>query len=107
MSTTLRLLLIFASLFANIIVIKRIRKSKLQIDDAVFWLIFSLIILIVAIFPSIIYILADLSGIQSPANLLYLFIIAILLMKTFFMSIKISLLEDKIKKLTQKISLDE
>ena len=107
MSIILRILLILASLLASISVIRKIRKAKLQIDDEVFWVLSSIIILLVAIFPNIIYILADITGVQSPANLLYLLVIAILLMKIFNMSIKISILEDKIKKIVQKISLDE
>ena len=36
MSIILRILLILASLLASISVIRKIRKAKLQIDDAVF-----------------------------------------------------------------------
>jgi hypothetical protein len=107
MSLTLRIMLIAAALIANVSVIRRIRKAKLKIDDAVFWVIFSLIILLIAVYPRIIYFLSDISGVRSPANLLYLLIISVLLVKIFSMSIKISTLEDKFKSLVQKLSLEE
>ncbi len=107
MSMMLRVLLICASLLASVTVIKRVRKAKLQIDDAVFWVLFSISLLLVAVFPRIIYVLAHVSGVQSPANLLYLLIIGVLIVKIFLMSIKISDLESKIKRLVQALVLDE
>lgn len=103
----LRVLLICASLLASVTVIKRVRKAKLQIDDAVFWVLFSISLLLAAVFPRIIYVLAHVSGVQSPANLLYLLIIGVLIVKIFLMSIKISDLESKIKRLVQALVLDE
>lgn len=107
MSIMLRLVLIAASVLACILVIRRIRKSGLQIDDALFWIVFSFVLIILSVFPNIIYKLADLLKAQSPANLLYLIIIGILIFKVFLMSLHISSLEAKIKVLVQETALQK
>ena len=51
MTLTLRILLILSSVLASCTVVRRIRKSKMQIDDAVFWVLFSLVLIVLAVFP--------------------------------------------------------
>ncbi len=107
MSVELRVMLIAASLISLAYVIRKIRKSKMRIDDAVFWIIFSAVLIVLSIFPVIVYKLSELVGTKSPANLIYLIIIAIMLIKIFTMSIRMSALETKLIELTQKVALDE
>ena len=49
----------------------------------------------------------DLLGFVSPINFVYIVIIFLLLVKQFFMSIKISQLDSKVRILTQRIALNE
>lgn len=107
MTIIVRSLLIAFSILTCISVIRRIRKSRMQIDDAVFWVIFSGMLIMLAIFPQIMYILSHITGIQSPANLIFLMIIFVLILKSFSMSVKISILESKIIKLVQEMALKE
>ena len=58
-----------------------------------------------ALFPVVPDTLARLLGIYSTANFLFLFMIFILLMRMFSMSMRISTLEDKIRKLVQELAL--
>ena len=107
MTLTLRVLLITVSVVSTAGVIGRIRKAKMQIEDAVFWVLFSFLLILLAIVPRILYYFTGLLGMQSPANLLFLVVIALLLLKVFSMSIKISLLEEKLKTLAQNEALKE
>ena len=102
MSVMLRILLIVFSVITSIVVIHKIRKAKLRIDDAVFWVCFSM-----AVFPSIVYRLAELTKTQSPANLLYLSIIFILIVKIFLMSLHISNIEEKLAALACDIAISK
>ena len=63
--------------------------------------------ILVAVFPDPMFWLAELLGIQSPANMVFLFVIFILLIKTFNLTLEISQLQYKIQELVQKIALDE
>lgn len=106
MSLTLRIILILAAIALFAFIMRSIRRSKMQIEDAIFWAIISLLILIISIFPGIVYAASDLLGFQAPVNLLYLFFIFILLVKCFQTSRHASQLETKIRELSQQISID-
>lgn len=107
MSVTLRVLLIFMSLLALIYVISRIRHSKMQIEYTLFWIGLSIVMIVMAACPDIVYWFTWKMGIMSPANLVYLFIIGVLLVKVFMMTIEISALENKVNDLVQKIGINE
>lgn len=107
MSGVLRALLICISVITLIIMMKRIRRSKLQIEYAIFWVIFLGILIVLAVFPQIVYFLANLIGIQSPVNMVFLVIIFILMLKCFFLTIEVSQLEYKTQELVQKIALQD
>ena len=107
MSIMLRVVLIILSVLSLLYIIRKIRYSKLQIEYAIFWIIMSILLVIMAVFPQIIYWITLKMGMISAANVVYLFIIAILLIKVFMMTIELSNLENKVKNLVQKIGLDE
>ena len=105
MSIYLRIILVVISMLSMMNVMKRVRRFKLQIENSIFWIIFSLLLILVAVFPDPMFWLAELLGIQSPANMVFLFVI--LLIKTFNLTLEISQLQYKIQELVQKIALDE
>ena len=105
MTVTLRIFLIIASLLTVIWILRKIRKMKVKMEDAIFWLIFSALIIILAIFPEISYWLSKILGIESPANLVFLFVICLLLEKIFTLSIITSQLEEKVSILSAEVAL--
>lgn len=107
MTAILRIGLILISIMSFFVIIRKIRKSKIRIEDGLFWVTFSILLIIFAIFPGIIYLISDLVGAKSPANIVYLIIIGMLLVKLFFMSIHMSLLENKVVNLAQEMALKE
>ena len=84
----IRVCLVLGSLITATYILRRVRLAKVQIEDTIFWLLFSGILLILAIFPGIAYWAAYLLGFQSPINFVYIVIIFLLLAKQFFMSIQ-------------------
>ena len=107
MTAILRIGLILISIMSFFVIVRKIRKSKIRIEDGLFWVVFAIILIIFAIFPRIIYFISDLVGAKSPANIVYLIIIGMLLIKLFFMSIQMSLLENKVVNLAQEMALKE
>ena len=104
--TIIRVCLIIGSLVTAIYVLMRVRRAKVQIEDTIFWLGFSAALLILAIFPGIAYWAANLLGFMSPINFVYIVIIFLLLVKQFFMSIRLSQLDSKVRMLTEQVALD-
>ena len=107
MSTLLRISLVIVSVFTLWYIIRKIRKSQMITKDASFWVLFSAALILFAVFPSIVIYTADLFGIQSPVNGIFLIIIFILLIKVFLLSIKVSKLDSKLTVLTEEIALKE
>ena len=107
MSVVLRIVLVVISLITALWIGTNIRRSKLKIEDSVFWLGFSALLIIISIFPQIIEWGASVLGIQGPQNFLFLVIIFLLIVKLFKMNVKISQLEAKLQTIAQKIAIDK
>ena len=105
MSLPLRIALIVGAAMILAFVLNKIRKSQLFTSDAVFWFLFSACLVVVAIFPQIMFWLTSLLGVESPANLVFLAIIAILIMKMLMYSVEIARLRLSLNQLTQHVAL--
>lgn len=106
MSTTLRIILIAASLATCMYMLVRIRKAQVKIEDSVFWFFFSALLVLMGVFPQIINLGTTLVGVISPVNFVFLVIIFLLITRIFRMSIHISQLESKVQSLVQRYALD-
>ena len=105
MSDTLKALLVVASILTVSWILRKIRKNKVKMEDAIFWIFFAGILLLLAIFPEISYELCRIFGIMSPSNLVFLVIIFLFVEKIFTLSIIVSQLEDKIGVLSAEVAL--
>lgn len=103
----LRCLLVLGSLFTAVFILRRVRKAQVQIEDTIFWLVFAAGLLLLSIFPQAAFWLSRALGFQSPINLVYLLIIFVLLVKQFFITIRISQMDSKLRSLAQKVALNE
>ena len=99
----LRIVLILMSLLILIYVLYKIRKSKLNITDSIYWVIFSGLLLILSLFPQIPYFFSRLLGIEAPFSFLLLFFIGMISLKQFW----ISQWQQKTNQMAQKIAMDE
>lgn len=107
MSLVLRILLIVVAVLSCIFVLRKIRKSQMRIEDTLFWLVISVGVLILGIFPQIAYWLSEVIGIMSPVNLVFLVFVFLLLFKVFILTVQVSQQQEKIKNLTQHIAIQE
>ena len=99
MTVILRWVLIIVSILLTFFVLRKIRQSKVKIEDSIFWVMFG-------IFPGLADILSDFVGTYSTSNFIFMFVIFILLVKVFFLSLKISQLESRVTELIQQMALD-
>lgn len=106
MSIALRGCLTAASLLTTILMLQKIRKSKIQIEDSIFWVVFSGILIVFSIFPSVAYRISDLVGTQSASNFIFMLVIFLLLVKVFSMTVRMSRLEMQLRELVQQMALD-
>lgn len=107
LSPLFRILLMVVSCGTVSFFLRQIRKTKVQIRDVVFWILFSGVLIILSIFPQILSVLSTFLGIQSPANLLFLVIIFLLLVHQFSLTIRLSATESKLNELGRKYALEK
>lgn len=106
-SLSFRIALILVSIITAVFFVKKIRNSKLQIEYSIYWLLFAGVVILLSLFPELTVLGANLLGIYSSTNFVFLVILFALILKIFYMTIEISNLEYKIKELSQKIAIDE
>lgn len=106
MSATLRIILIVVPVMTCLWILRRIRKAQVKIEDSVFWFLFSTVLVLMGVFPRLVIIGAEVAGVQSSVNFVFLSIIFILIIKLFRMSVRISQLESKVQMFAQRYALD-
>ena len=95
MPVMLRSVLVIASVLTTLLIMRKIRKGKMMIEDSLFWIGFSFMLILFSIFPQIVFKMSDLVGTQSASNFI------------FQMSMKISQMEAKFKDLVVRMAIDE
>ena len=106
MSIMLRVILIIASVINCVWILQQIRRAKVKIEDSVFWLLFSGVLIFISVFPKVVEWGTKITGVQSPVNFVFLAIIFILILKIFRMTVRISQLENKIQTFAQRYALN-
>jgi hypothetical protein len=106
-SAEIRIVLFLGAVFTLLYFAQHIRKGRMQIDYAVYWVVFSAALLFFSIFPGVAVWVADLLHVQSPVNLVFLVISFVLILKLFTTTQKISKLNQQVTELTQHIALLE
>lgn len=105
MSIELRVVLLFAAAFSIGWIITRIRKAKVRLEDTFFWVVMSVVLLVLGLFPGVSYWLSSMLGVISPANLVFFIMICLLFEKLLTMSIMHSQMQDKYVTMAAEMAL--
>lgn len=106
MTVILRGVLIVVSVLLAFFVLRKIRQSKVKIEDSIFWVLFALFMVVFSVFPGVADLLSGLVGTYSTSNFIFMLVIFVLLVKVFFLSVKISQMESRITKLVQLLAIE-
>lgn len=107
MTVTLRIVLIFVSLVTLLFVMRKVRSSKIRLEDSMAWILFSGVLFALSVFPGIFDFLAELAGVYSTVNFVFLFFIFVLLVLCFNLNMRVSQADTKIKELTQLLAIEK
>lgn len=101
----LQIILFLFSILFFMIILFFIKKSKISLDLASVWVLWGCGLILISIFPNIVEFTSNILGIKTTINALYLIMIFILYCLVFYLFLKISILEDKLRSLIQIIAL--
>ncbi len=107
MTPLLRIEMILIAIAMIAIVIFSVNRKKMRIQYSLVWILFSVVLLIIAIFPGIVFLLCDILDIKTPSNLIYLIGILSLFLFAFSQTIILSKQSERIQFLLQFISLEK
>ena len=107
MSIYLRIALIVFSLVTAVFTLLKVRKSKMRIEDSLFWICCSIVLVVISVFPQIPTFFSRLLGVQSPSNFIFLCMIFVLLLKVFTQSLKLSETENRLNDLIIRYGVDK
>lgn len=107
MTLYLRIFLVIGALAVLVIMLRKIRKSEIQVSDSIFWFFFAGSFVLLAMFPQIAFFFSEILGFESPANFVFLYVIAVLIMREFSLTVKVARLRLKVTALAQEVALRE
>lgn len=107
MSLTLRVILVVCSILAFILVVRKIKQSKLKVKDCIIWIIGSILLIFMSIFSNVVTWVSEQLGFMAPVNFVFFVMIVFLLVEAFTHNMTVSLLNEKIKNLNHYIALKE
>ena len=105
MSTTLKITLIILLLFQLFLIMNRVKRKKMTMKYASFWIFLIITMSIVALFPTIIFKLSELMGFEKASNMMFLMGFFFLFYVSFIITTSISTQNEKIKSLIQEVSM--
>ena len=89
------------------LILRKIRKAEVTIADSTFWFLFALSLVLMGVFRQIPFFFADLFSIESPANFVFVYVIAVLVIREFYATVEVSQLRAKVRNLVQNQALTD
>lgn len=105
MSLRLQLGIIFIMLVVAGSIVHFLRRKSIDFRYALAWLFVDVVIIILAIFPRAMVWLSQILGVASPVNMALFVGLCLSLVVIFSLSMSVSRLADKVRKLSQEIAI--
>ena len=103
----LRVLLILGAVALFGMIVWLIKHKKIEVKYSIIWLAFSATMILFAIFPYLVLVLGDISGVANPVNFIFMTLFVFILLIMLSVSAVISGFSTKIKRLAQANALLE
>lgn len=105
MSVRLQIIIIICMLSVLLCIFNLVRHKRLDFKFAIGWILIDLCIIVLAVCPVILTKIAKLVGIASPVNMLFFFGFCFSVAIIFALSMTVSKLTERLKKLSQEIAI--
>lgn len=105
MSITLKITLLILLFIQLVLIMSRVKRKRFTMRYAVFWIILIGIMSLVVIFPTFVFKLSHFAGFEKSSNMIFLLSFFFLFYLSFIITTMVSNHNDKIKILTQEISM--
>lgn len=107
MTAHFQFLMILGAVILLLIIFVLLKKGKMTVKYSLLWLGLAVVLVIFAICPYVVYVLRDLLDVEMPVNLVFMLLFCFVLVVLISLSIAVSQLAEKCKRLTQENALLE
>ncbi len=107
MNLRLQIIVGFFLVISLIVIGNMVRKRRMELKYALVWFLVGSVTLVFDIFPQLLNWLAGLVGVGIPVNMLFFMGFVFSLLIIFSLSVSVSRLSGKVKRLTQEMALLE
>lgn len=107
MTLQLRIIIFILLILALVLFFHRIKNQKLTLQYSLSWLMLIVILMIVVLFPELLYKVSELAGVELPINMVFFLGFIFTLLIIYNLTAAVSKMSNEIKDLTQKIALME
>lgn len=101
----LQIILFFSSCGVLFVLLYLVKKHKLELKNALLWIFLNIIAIIISIFPQLSKTIAEIIGIITPVNVLFLLGIVSLFLISFSLTISLSKATGTIKDTVQELGI--
>ena len=106
MTAHFQFFMILGAAILLLIIFALLKKGQMSVKYSLLWLALAVLV-IFAVFPYVVYVLRDLLDVQMPVNLVFMLMFCFVLLVLLSLSIGVSQLADKCKRLTQENAILE
>ncbi len=107
MTAHFQFFMILGAAILLLIIFALLKKDQMSVKYSLLWLALAVVLVIFAVFPYVVYVLRDLLDVQMPVNLVFMLMFCFVLLVLLSLSIGVSQLADKCKRLTQENAILE
>lgn len=101
MTAHFQFFLIFGAAVLLLIIFFLLKKGRMSVKYSLIWLLLSVVLVIFAVCPYVVYVLRDLLDVQMPVNLVFMLMFGFVLLVLLSLSIAVTELAEKCRRLTQ------
>lgn len=105
MSIKLKVFLLLLLIFQVFLIVRTVRKRKLSMKYGSFWIALILLMVVVVIFPEILFEISKLFDFEVTSNMVFIIGFFFLFYIIFVLTTSISIQNEKIKNLIQEVSI--
>jgi len=96
---------LLVSIVILVIIVELVRRRKLREEYSVLWIITGISIIVLSSWYKLLLLVTNLIGAVLPTSTLFLFSLLFLILISLHFSVRISMLNDKLKDVSQEIAL--
>lgn len=103
----LQLFILTVLLFFLLMFIFLVRNKRLELKYSIIWFVILMALLILAIFPAVLKVISNKIGTSVPSNALFMIAILMMIAIMVFLTVAVSELNGKVKRLIQELAIAE